>query len=116
LDDQLRPTGPPWALDAGKSLKLLARLKLHIDPKAYAHLHTVFPDGQLPSLHSAELLLADHELDFWGDSLTPFRSESKVIGFRVETSDHQPTVAFVVRTARGTVAADTASWYPSFNR
>jgi hypothetical protein len=113
LDDQLRPTDPPWSVDPGKTLTLAARLKLHVNPKAYQQLRLAFPNGELPSLHRAEFLLADHELDFWGDSIHPFRAEGGVVGFRVESDSNQPTVGFIVRSARGTVVSDSASWYSS---
>ena len=116
LDDQLRPTEPPWTVDAGKPIKLAVRLRLHIDPSAYAYLQKSFPDGHIPSVRHAQMLLADQKLDFWGDSIAPIRGDSKTIGFTVQSMARQPTVDFVIRTARGTAISDFASWYPSLER
>jgi hypothetical protein len=112
LDNQLRPTTPPWPLDPGKPINLVVRLRLHIDPSAYVYLHKAFPDGHIPSMQSAQMLLADQNLDFWGDSIVPSRYDSKVVGFQVKSMTRQPTINFRVGTARGTVVSDVAYWYP----
>jgi hypothetical protein len=113
LDDHLRPMSPPWALDPGKPINLIARLRLHVDPSAAVYLQKAYPDGHIASVQAAEMLLADQKLDFWGDSLAPFRHDSKVFGFSVEDSSHQPRINFSVETARGTAVNAVALWFPA---
>jgi hypothetical protein len=113
LDNQLRPTSAPWSLDPGKPLQLVARLRLHIAPEAYAQLAKVIPDRAGSSLRSVELLLADKQLDLWGDPITPLRHGSKTSGFQVESEVNQPSISFIAETARGAKVNDVAFWYPS---
>jgi hypothetical protein len=113
LDEQLQTTSPPWSIEQGKPLKLIARLRLQVTPTAYSELLKESPNGQLASVQHAIMQLASLGQDFFGDSLEPMRSGAKTVGFKVVSMAHQPTVAFHVSTARGTRLGSAAFWYPS---
>ena len=107
-----RPLALPIALEAGKSIRLVAVVGLNPGRKAYDVLtKTISGSEETRSLSSVEKLLASKMLDIYDNPVTPLIPSREVSGWRVEKQGKEQLFLFKIRTARGSEAKEVASWY-----
>jgi hypothetical protein len=112
FDSELKPERLPLNLAPGTSVKLFLRIGTIVGQNAYGHLKRFSATSSSFTLRAVEKDLADQGTDLFDNRVTPMREAGAVVGWKVEPPiKHQPEVALVIRTARGSALLRTASWY-----
>lgn len=101
----------PVRLDPGESRRLLLRLGVIPGSYAYPMLRSEAAKGPESSFQRVEKLLASKGIDIYDNRVDPQTDSGKIVGWRVRDTRRQQVFAIKFRTARGSVVADTTSWY-----
>ncbi len=102
----------PMVLEAGKSIRIVAMVGITPGKGALRVLTELLSkQSSAMSVYSIEEFLAAQEIDIYDNTVTPYVSNGKVFGWRVNQHGNEQRFMFTLRTARGTETKELSSWY-----